>query len=124
MIKLLNQEKIKVKILVGHLDITLYRDDFRRRGKMLTPDYNKMDFIIENRSVVLIDDVLFTGRTIQAALLALQHYGRPSDIKLMALIDRRFHRELSIQCDYVGMEVDAVDIDYVRVTWRERMNDY
>jgi len=122
-IHLLSEEKIKFRILEGHLDITFYRDDFRRRGKMLTPDYNKMDFIIENRSVVLIDDVLFTGRTIQAALNALQHYGRPSDIKLMTLIDRRFHRELPIQCDYVGMEVDAVDNAYVRVTWSEEMNE-
>lgn len=119
-LELLKEENVKFRILEGHLDITFYRDDFRRGGKILTPDYNKMDFIIENRPVILVDDVLFTGRTIQAALHALQHYGRPSEIKLMTLIDRRFHRELPIQCDYTGMEVDAVDNAYVRVTWGDK----
>ncbi|WP_236980063.1 bifunctional pyr operon transcriptional regulator/uracil phosphoribosyltransferase PyrR [Membranihabitans maritimus] len=107
----------KTKILQGHLDITFYRDDFRRREKILTPSSNKMDFIIENRQVLLVDDVLYTGRTIQAALNALQHYGRPSTIKLLALIDRQFNRHLPIQCDYKGMEVDSVDNAYVRVYW-------
>src|SRR5690554_2425203 len=116
-IELIGQEKVKFKILEGHLDITFYRDDFRRRERMLAPDYNKMDFLIEGRDVVLIDDVLYTGRTIQAALNALQHYGRPSKIKLMTLIDRRFNRHLPIQCDYAGMEVDAVDNAYVQVNW-------
>lgn len=118
-IELIDREKIKFKILEGHLDITFYRDDFRRREKMLTPDYNKMDFLIEGRDVVLIDDVLYTGRTIQAALSALQHYGRPATIKLMTLVDRRFNRHLPIQCDYKGMEVDAVDNAYVQVNWDE-----
>ena len=116
-IELIRQEKVRFKILEGHLDITFYRDDFRRRERMLTPDYNKMDFLIEGRDVVLIDDVLYTGRTIQAALNALQHYGRPATIKLMTLIDRRFNRHLPIQCDYKGMEVDAVDNAYVQVNW-------
>lgn len=120
-IDLISKEKVKFKIFEGHLDITFYRDDFRR-GKILTPEYNKMDFLIEGRDVVLIDDVLYTGRTIQAALNALQHYGRPSTIKLMALIDRRFNRHLPIQCDYKGMEVDSVDNAYVQVIWDDKDN--
>lgn len=107
----------KTKIYEGHLDITFYRDDFRRREKILTPQSNKMDFIIEDRQVLLVDDVLYTGRTIQAALSALQHYGRPDNIKLLTLIDRRFNRHLPIQCDYLGMAVDTVDHAYVRVYW-------
>ena len=116
-IELIREEKVRFRILEGHLDITFYRDDFRRRERMLTPDYNKMDFLIEGRDVVLIDDVLYTGRTIQAALNSLQHYGRPATVKLMALIDRRFNRHLPIQCDYKGMEVDSVDNAYVQVNW-------
>lgn len=112
-----NSAIFKTKILQGHLDITFYRDDFRRREKILTPSSNRMDFIIEGRQVVLVDDVLYTGRTIQAALNALQHYGRPSTIKLLTLIDRQFNRHLPIQCDYTGMEVDSVDNAYVRVYW-------
>lgn len=121
-IELIDTKKVKFKILEGHLDITFYRDDFRRREKMLSPDYNKMDFLIEGRDVILIDDVLYTGRTIQAALNALQHYGRPATIKLMTLIDRRFNRHLPIQCDYKGMEVDAVDNAYVQVNWDDKNN--
>lgn len=119
----ISNEKVRFRILEGHLDITFYRDDFRRREKILSPDYNKMDFLIEGRDVVLIDDVLYTGRTIQAALNALQHYGRPSTIKLMTLIDRRFNRHLPIQCDYKGMAVDAVDNAYVQVIWDEAGNE-
>lgn len=122
-ISLIDADKVKFKILEGHLDITFYRDDFRRRSKMLTPDYNKMDFLIEGRDVVLVDDVLYTGRTIQAALNALQHYGRPATIKLMTLIDRRFNRHLPIQCDYKGMEVDAVDRAYVQVNWDDQTHE-
>ncbi|MCS7035894.1 MAG: bifunctional pyr operon transcriptional regulator/uracil phosphoribosyltransferase PyrR [Saprospiraceae bacterium] len=103
----------------GRLDITFYRDDFRLRDTPLTPYPNEMNFLISNKKVLLVDDVLYTGRTIQAALAALQHYGRPERIELMALVDRRFNRHLPIQADYVGLVVDALDEAYVKVHWQE-----
>lgn len=106
-------------ILYGRLDITFYRDDFRIRDKPLTANFTEMDFLVENLEVILIDDVLYTGRTIQAALTALQHYGRPANVELLTLIDRRFNRHLPIAGDYVGLTIDALDEAYVKVEWRE-----
>ena len=100
----------------GKLDVTFYRDDFRR-GKTLTPSKNEIDFIVEGKKVILLDDVLYTGRTIQAAMTALQHFGRPESLELMAFVDRRFNRHLPIQPDYVGITVDALNEAYVRVKW-------
>ena len=101
----------------GHLDITFYRDDFRRRDKPLHPYATDITFSTENKRVILIDDVLYTGRTIQAALTALLHFGRPRQVELMTLIDRRYNRHLPIKADYVGIQVDALDEEYVRVDW-------
>ncbi len=109
----------RTDILYGRLDITFYRDDFRMRDTPLTPYPNEMNFLISNKKVLLVDDVLYTGRTIQAALAALQHYGRPERIELMTLVDRRFNRHLPIQADYVGVVVDALDEAYVKVHWQE-----
>ncbi len=107
-------------ICYGKLDITFYRDDFRIRDRPLMANTNQMDFIVEDKEVVLVDDVLYTGRTIQAALTALQHYGRPANVELLTLIDRRFNRHLPIQSDYVGLTVDALDEAYVKVEWMEQ----
>jgi pyrimidine operon attenuation protein/uracil phosphoribosyltransferase len=101
------------------MDITFYRDDFRMEGGPLAPYPNEINFIVANKKVLLVDDVLYTGRTIQAALAALQHYGRPSSVELLVLVDRRFNRHLPIQADYIGISVDAVDEAYVRVRWQE-----
>lgn len=104
----------------GKLDITFYRDDFRMPdGPPLTPHPNEIDFIVTGKKVLLIDDVLYTGRTISAALTALQHYGRPSAVELLVMVDRRFNRQLPIQPDYTGIGVDAVDQAYVKVRWQE-----
>lgn len=102
----------------GKLDITFYRDDFRTRSTPITANETDMDFLIENKKVLLIDDVLYSGRTVQAALTALQHYGRPEKVELVALIDRRFNRHLPIRSDYLGLTVDALDEAYVKVEWR------
>jgi pyrimidine operon attenuation protein/uracil phosphoribosyltransferase len=107
------------KIDYGKLDITFYRDDFRLHDRPLSPYPNEINFLVAGKKVLLIDDVLYTGRTIQAALAALQHYGRPGQIELLVLVDRRFNRHLPIQPDYVGISVDAVDEAYVRVLWQE-----
>ncbi len=103
----------------GKLDITFYRDDFRRRAKPLAPSVTEMDFLVEDKHVVLLDDVLYTGRTIQAALTALNHFGRPRSVALLTMVDRRFNRHLPIEPDYVGIVVDALDEAYVKVEWKE-----
>ncbi len=106
-------------IVCGNLDITFYRDDFRRREKPLIPSITNIDFSIENKSVVLMDDVLYTGRTIRSGLDALLSFGRPSKVELLALIDRRFKRDLPIQADYIGKSVDTLRSERVLVEWEE-----
>ena len=103
----------------GKLDITFYRDDFRIRTKPLKANVTEMEFLVEDKSVILFDDVLYTGRTVQATLTALQHYGRPKQVELLALVDRRFNRHLPIKADYIGYSVDALDEAYVKVEWEE-----
>jgi len=110
--------KIK-NIQLGHLDITFFRDDFRRGDKPLEANTTDIDFIIENKKVVFIDDVLYTGRSIRAALTAIQSFGRPNEIELLTLIDRRFSRHLPIQPDYKGRQVDAINNEKVKVNWIE-----
>lgn len=103
----------------GFLDITFYRDDFRRTSKFLEASTTEMNCIVEDKKVVFIDDVLYTGRSIRAALTAIQSYGRPRSIELLILIDRRFSRHLPIQPDYRGRQVDAIDNEKVIVNWKE-----
>ncbi len=107
------------QIALGLLDITFYRDDFRRADKTLEASSTRIDFLIEGKNVVLIDDVLYTGRSIRAALTALQSFGRPRDIELLTLIDRRFSRHLPIQPNYRGRQVDAINEEKVKVLWAE-----
>jgi len=107
----------------GKLDITFYRDDFRTRTKPLKASSTEMDFLIEGKQVILMDDVLYTGRSVHAAMTALQHYGRPKNVELMVMVDRRFNRHLPIQSDYVGMTIDSLDEAYVKVEWAEDGKD-
>lgn len=110
----------KVKgIPYGLLDITFYRDDFRRGDKTLEASNTRIDFLVEGKRVVLIDDVLYTGRSIRAALTAIQSFGRPKEIELLTLIDRRFSRHLPIQPNYRGRQVDAINKERVKVCWKE-----
>jgi pyrimidine operon attenuation protein/uracil phosphoribosyltransferase len=108
---------------VGYLDITFYRDDFRRSEKVLEASATEMNFVVEGKKVVFIDDVLYTGRSIRAALTAIQSYGRPKNIELLILIDRRFSRHLPIQPDYHGRQVDAIDDEKVIVNWKETQGE-
>jgi pyrimidine operon attenuation protein/uracil phosphoribosyltransferase len=108
---------------VGYLDITFYRDDFRRSEKVLEASATEMNFVVEGKKVVFIDDVLYTGRSIRAALTAIQSYGRPKNIELLILIDRRFSRHLPIQPDYRGRQVDAIDDEKVIVNWKETQGE-
>ena len=114
-------EEYKIKDLnLGFLDITFYRDDFRRGNKPLEANTTKIDFIVEDKKVVFVDDVLYTGRSIRSALTAIQSFGRPSEIELLTLIDRRFSRHLPIQPDYRGRQVDAINQEKVIVQWQEQ----
>ncbi|MBS3737886.1 bifunctional pyr operon transcriptional regulator/uracil phosphoribosyltransferase PyrR [Mesohalobacter halotolerans] len=103
----------------GKLDITFYRDDFMRGNKVLQANKTDIDFIVENKKVVFVDDVLYTGRSIRSALTAIQSFGRPQSIELLTLIDRRFSRHLPIQPDYKGRQVDAINRERVIVSWEE-----
>lgn len=118
-IKILEEEYGIKNIPNGQLDITFYRDDFRRSDKPLEANNTKIDFIVEDKHVVFIDDVLYTGRSIRAALTAIQSFGRPKSIELLTLIDRRFSRHLPIQPDYNGIQVDAINNEKVKVHWKE-----
>ncbi len=104
----------------GNMDITFYRDDFRRREKPLVPSKTDIEFSIENKKVILIDDVLYTGRTIRAGLDAMLAFGRPQKVECLVLIDRRFSRQLPIQPDYVGKKIDSVAEEKVIVNWKEK----
>jgi len=108
-----------VKIESGNLDITFFRDDFRRKDGLLIPSITDIDFIIEGKKVILVDDVLWTGRTIRAAMDALQSFGRPEKVELLTLVDRRFSRHLPIEADYIGIKVDTIDSQKVIVNWKE-----
>jgi pyrimidine operon attenuation protein/uracil phosphoribosyltransferase len=101
----------------GKLDITFYRDDVRK--SLHIANQTDIPFNLENKRVVLIDDVLYTGRTIRAALDALLAFGRPSQVSLCVLIDRRFSRELPIQPDYTGKVIDTIISQRVKVCWKE-----
>lgn len=106
-----------IEIPYGELDHTFYRDDFRMHGKPLMPMETRIDFSVEGKRVILVDDVLFTGRTIRSAMEALIDYGRPDDVELLVLIDRRLQRHLPIQAKYVGKVVDSITSEQVRVEW-------
>ena len=119
-LKKILQEDYKIKnVRLGYLDITFYRDDFRRSDKPLEANKTKINFIVEDQKVVFIDDVLYTGRSIRSALTAIQSFGRPLEIELLTLIDRRFSRHLPIQPDYRGRQVDAINKEKVKVCWME-----
>lgn len=113
------QELTGDKIAYGELDATFYRDDFRRRDQPLTPNATQVPFIIEGKKVILIDDVLYTGRTVRAALDAMNAFGRPSKVELLVLINRRYTRDLPIEPTYTGLAVHTLSSQKVSVAWQE-----
>ena len=118
--KILEQEYDVAEIALGYLDITFFRDDFRRTEKPLEANKTQINFLVENKKVIFIDDVLYTGRSIRSALTAIQSFGRPAEIELLVLIDRRFSRHLPIQPDYRGRQVDSINNEKVKVSWKEQ----
>lgn len=109
---------LDAEVAYGRLDITFYRDDIRKG--LHQANETRIPFSLEGKKVVLIDDVLYKGRTIRAALDALLDYGRPEKVELCVLIDRRFTREFPIQADYVGKAIDSILSQKVIVTWKEQ----
>lgn len=107
----------------GLLDATFHRDDFRRREGPIVPSQTKIPFLIEGKKVILVDDVLFTGRTIRAALDAMNTFGRPDSVELLVLIDRLYSRDLPIQATYVGRKVNTIQSQRVLVEISEQGND-
>tara|TARA_B100001059_G_scaffold9616_1_gene7890 strand:- start:556 stop:1092 length:537 start_codon:yes stop_codon:yes gene_type:complete len=122
-LKIFKKNHPNLEIKSGILDYTFFRDDFRRSEKILSASSTKIDFSIENKNVVLIDDVLFTGRSIKAAMSSIDTYGRPKSIELLVLIDRRFKREIPIQANYCGTKIDTFKGDKVKVVWGEKLKD-
>ena len=107
------------KVTLGNLDATFHRDDFRRKESPLIPSKMDINFIIEGKKVILIDDVLYTGRSIRSGMDAMLAFGRPSKVELLVLIDRRYSRHLPIQPDYTGLSVDTIAQQRVEARWKE-----
>ena len=105
---------------LGKLDITFYRDDFRTGNTLLRANETDIEFSLEHKRIVLVDDVLYTGRTIRSALDALLDFGRPEDVELLVLIDRRLQRHLPIQAKYAGKTIDSIIDEKVKVEWEEQ----
>ncbi len=111
------------EVPLGYLDATFYRDDFRRRDSPLRPNTTNVPFIIEDKQVILVDDVLATGRMVRAALDAMTAFGRPRKVELLVLIDRRYNRDLPIKPDYTGKRVNTLESQRVLVEWTEQGAD-
>ncbi len=107
-----------IQVPAGYLDATFHRDDFRRREAPLKANATRVPFIIENKKVILVDDVLYTGRTIRAALDAMNAFGRPAKVELLVLIDRKYSRDLPIEAMYVGRHVNSIQSQKVLVEWK------
>ncbi len=104
---------------LGTLDVTFYRDDFRKRDIPITPNQTQIDFLTENKQVILIDDVLYTGRTVRAAMDAMLAYGRPSTVSLLVLVDRVRKRQIPVSASYIGIKVDTMETQRVLVELKE-----
>jgi len=114
------EEILNKEINLGYLDATFHRDDFRRRESPLKANATYIPFIIEDKKVILVDDVLFTGRTVRAAMDAMISFGRPKKVELLVLINRKYTRDLPIEPDYVGRNVNTIESQRVLVEWKEQ----
>lgn len=116
------EEILGKQIQLGLLDTTFHRDDFRRRDEPIQASETKVSFVIEGKKVILVDDVLFTGRSVRAALDAMITFGRPEKVELLVLIDRLYSRHVPIEATYVGRRVNTIDTQKVLVEWEEEHN--
>lgn len=121
--RLLEELRPGMSLPYGELDVTFFRDDFRRRDTPLQPNRTQIDFLIEKKHVILVDDVLYTGRTIRAAMDAMLAYGRPASVSLLVLVDRKRQRELPVEASFVGITVDTIEDQRVSVQLMESGGD-
>lgn len=108
-----------MQVPLGFLDTTFHRDDFRRRDEPLQANKTDVPFLIENKEVILVDDVIFTGRSVRAALDAMAAFGRPAYVELLVLVDRLYSRHVPIEATYVGRKVNTIDTQRIQVEWEE-----
>lgn len=113
------KELLNKDIQSGYLDVTFFRDDFRRKENPLVANATKVPFLIEGKNVILVDDVLYTGRTVRAALDAMIAFGRPNKVELLVLVDRKYSRDLPIEPNYVGTQVICLESEKVLVELKE-----
>jgi pyrimidine operon attenuation protein/uracil phosphoribosyltransferase len=118
LVEVIKSEFNLASIPFGVLDVSFYRDDVYKEANIKSYP-SKIDISIENKNIVLIDDVLYTGRTVRSALDAMLDYGRPNKVELCVLIDRKFSRHLPVQADYVGKAIDSFLSQKVKVNWKE-----
>ena len=111
---------VKVNIPIGYLDTTFHRDDFRRREMPKKANETNIPFLVEEKNVILVDDVLYTGRSVRAAMDAMISFGRPRKVELLVLIDRKYTRDLPIQPNYIGKSVNTMQSQHVMVEWRDK----
>jgi pyrimidine operon attenuation protein/uracil phosphoribosyltransferase len=116
----LKEIKPNIAPKIGSIDITFYRDDFRRGNSPIVASRTNMEHSIEGRRIVIVDDVLYTGRSVRSAMDALLDFGRPIQVELLVFIDRRFKRHLPIQPEYVGSRVDSLNSERVIMSWDEK----
>ncbi|OEK03348.1 PyrR protein [Roseivirga sp. 4D4] len=109
---------IDAEVPLGYLDATFFRDDFRRRDSPVRANETKIDFLIEGKKVILVDDVFYTGRSVRAALDAMNAFGRPEKVELLSLVVRKYAKHVPIFPDYVGKEVNTLDSQKVLVEWK------
>lgn len=114
------QSLLNAEVAVGYLDTTFHRDDFRRRETPKKANETTIPFLIEDKKIILIDDVLYTGRSVRAALDAMISFGRPKSVELLVLVDRKYNRDLPIQPNYIGKSVNTMQSQRVMVEWREQ----
>lgn len=114
------EKQLKQEVPIGFIDTTFHRDDFRRRDQPLKASKTEIPFLLEEKNVILVDDVLYTGRTVRAALDAMINYGRPKNVELVVLIDRLYSRHVPIQASYVGKKVNTLETHHVNVNLKEQ----
>jgi pyrimidine operon attenuation protein/uracil phosphoribosyltransferase len=114
------KEILKKDIQLGYLDVTFYRDDFRKKDAPLLANATKVPFLVEDKKVILVDDVLYTGRTVRAAMDAMIAFGRPKKVELLVLVDRKYSRDLPIQPNYKGTQVNCLESEKILVELKEQ----